>query len=132
MGGWCTTSGGTTSVQADLIDLRRTADTLDGSGDEATSLCLSVGRAAAHLPLKSALLSPGSAADVARRVFELTENGDDVSIQTRVVYARDLGIDLTANDQPMEPLPLATPSTRTKYRPGDASIRTAASMPVEE
>lgn len=41
------------------------------------------------------------------RVFELTENGDDVSIQTRVVYARDLGIDLTANDQPMEPLPLA-------------------------
>lgn len=40
------------------------------------------------------------------RVFELTENGDDVAIETRVVYARDLGIDLTANDQPMEPLPL--------------------------
>ncbi|MFE6994583.1 metallophosphoesterase family protein [Microbacterium sp. NPDC057659] len=40
------------------------------------------------------------------RVFELTENGDDVSIATRVVYARDLGIDLTANDQPMQPLPL--------------------------
>lgn len=72
MGGSCTTSGGTTSVQADLIDMRRTAGTLDGSGDEATSLCLSVGRTAAHLPLKSALLSPGSAADVARRVFDLT------------------------------------------------------------
>lgn len=41
------------------------------------------------------------------RVFELTQNGDDVSIATRVVYARDLGIDLTANDQPMEPTPLA-------------------------
>ena len=41
------------------------------------------------------------------RVFELTESGDDVAIETRVVYARDLGIDLTANDQPMEPLPLA-------------------------
>ncbi|GAA2889637.1 metallophosphoesterase family protein [Microbacterium esteraromaticum] len=40
------------------------------------------------------------------RVFELTENGDDVTIETRVVYARDLGIDLTANDQPMEPRPL--------------------------
>lgn len=40
------------------------------------------------------------------RVFELTESGDDVSIATRVVYARDLGIDLTANDQPMEPTPL--------------------------
>ncbi|WP_169053854.1 metallophosphoesterase family protein [Agromyces sp. H66] len=41
------------------------------------------------------------------RVFELTENGDDVQIATRVVYARDLDIDLTANDQPMDPTPLA-------------------------
>ncbi len=41
------------------------------------------------------------------RVFELTQRGDDVSIATRVVYARDLGIDLTPNDQPMEPTPLA-------------------------
>lgn len=41
------------------------------------------------------------------RVFELTESGDAVSISTRVVYARDLGIDLTADDRPMEPLPLA-------------------------
>ncbi|WP_431806188.1 metallophosphoesterase family protein [Microbacterium paraoxydans] len=41
------------------------------------------------------------------RVFELAESGDQVSIASRVVYAKDLGIDLTANDQPMEPLPLA-------------------------
>ncbi|MCK2027767.1 metallophosphoesterase family protein [Microbacterium sp. SSW1-47] len=41
------------------------------------------------------------------RVFELTESGDQVSIASRVVYAKDLGIDLTADDQPMEPLPLA-------------------------
>ncbi len=41
------------------------------------------------------------------RVFELKEAGDEVTIATRVVYARELGIDLTANDQPMEPLPLA-------------------------
>lgn len=41
------------------------------------------------------------------RVFELTEAGEEVTIATRGVYARDLGIDLTANDQPMEPLPLA-------------------------
>lgn len=40
------------------------------------------------------------------RVFELKETGEDVAITTRVVYARDLGIDLTANDQPMKPLPL--------------------------
>ncbi|UNK72278.1 metallophosphoesterase family protein [Microbacterium sp. H1-D42] len=46
------------------------------------------------------------------RVFELTESGEDVSIETRVVYARDLGIDLTANDQPMEPLPLAPKQER--------------------
>lgn len=41
------------------------------------------------------------------RVFELTQRGDDVSIATRVVYAGELGIDLTPNDQPMEPTPLA-------------------------
>ena len=41
------------------------------------------------------------------RVFELAQTGDDVAIATRVVYARDLGIDLTANDQPMDPTPLA-------------------------
>ena len=41
------------------------------------------------------------------RVFELTQAGDEVDIATRVVYARDYGIDLTANDQPMEPTPLA-------------------------
>ncbi|MFD5866153.1 metallophosphoesterase family protein [Agromyces sp. NPDC127015] len=46
------------------------------------------------------------------RVFELTESGDDVSIATRVVYARDLGIDLTANDQPMQPTPLAAKQAR--------------------
>jgi hypothetical protein len=37
------------------------------------------------------------------RVFELTHAGDEVHITTRVVY--DIG--LTANDQPMEPTPLA-------------------------
>ncbi|MFB4352062.1 metallophosphoesterase family protein [Microbacterium sp. LS_15] len=46
------------------------------------------------------------------RVFELTETGDDVSMATRVVYARELGIDLTADDQPMEPLPLAPKQQR--------------------
>lgn len=52
---------------------------------------------------------PGAARNRMRggRVFELTERGEDVAIETRVVYARDLGVDLSANDQPMEPLPLA-------------------------
>lgn len=71
-GGSCRMAGGGTTVRADLIDMRRTATTLDRTGDEATSLCASVTRTAGHLPAKSALLSPGSAADVARRVLALT------------------------------------------------------------
>lgn len=39
------------------------------------------------------------------RVFELTEQGSDVTYDTRMVFAKDLGIDLTANDQSIDPLP---------------------------
>ncbi|MDN5727842.1 MAG: metallophosphoesterase family protein [Propionibacteriales bacterium] len=41
------------------------------------------------------------------RVFELTETGGGVAMTTRLVTAKEYGIDLTANDQPMEPTPLA-------------------------
>lgn len=40
------------------------------------------------------------------RVFTLTEDGDDVTIDTRMVWARDFDIDLTADDQPIPPAPL--------------------------
>jgi len=40
------------------------------------------------------------------RVFELDEQAEDVLVDTRMVFAKDYGIDLTANDQSMEPLPL--------------------------
>lgn len=40
------------------------------------------------------------------RVFELDENHPDVYADTRLVFAKDLGIDLTANDQPIVPQPL--------------------------
>ncbi|SDE43403.1 metallophosphoesterase family protein [Auraticoccus monumenti] len=40
------------------------------------------------------------------RVFDLTETDDDVTVDTRMVFAEDFGIDLTADDQPMTPLPL--------------------------
>lgn len=40
------------------------------------------------------------------RVFDLTETQDDVTVDTRMVWASDYGIDLTADDQPMTPLPL--------------------------
>lgn len=40
------------------------------------------------------------------RVFELDENADDVLVSTRMVWAKDHGIDLTADDQPMDPSPL--------------------------
>src|SRR5699024_2754569 len=71
-GGSCSLSGGGVSVQADLHDMRRTATILDRSGDEARDLCTDVAASAGDLPMKSALLSPGSAADVAGRVWALT------------------------------------------------------------
>lgn len=40
------------------------------------------------------------------RVYHLTQENDDVTIDTEMVWAKDLGIDLTANDQPIEPAPL--------------------------
>ena len=40
------------------------------------------------------------------RVFELDENQTGLYKGTRLVFAKDLGIDLTANDQPITPLPL--------------------------
>lgn len=40
------------------------------------------------------------------RVFNLDENHDGVLADTHMVFAKDYGIDLTANDQSMDPLPL--------------------------
>ncbi|GAB3759593.1 metallophosphoesterase family protein [Microlunatus parietis] len=45
------------------------------------------------------------------RVFTLTEQHDDIEIDTHMVWAKDFGIDLTANDQPIPPAPL-DPSRR--------------------
>jgi hypothetical protein len=40
------------------------------------------------------------------RVYNLDENTDDVLVETHMVFAKDYGIDLTANDQSMDPLQL--------------------------
>jgi hypothetical protein len=40
------------------------------------------------------------------RVFTLSDEGDDVKVDTEMVWAKDFGIDLTANDQPIPPAPL--------------------------
>lgn len=40
------------------------------------------------------------------RVFELDENAKDIWTGTRLVFARDLGVDMGLTKQPMEPLPL--------------------------
>ena len=40
------------------------------------------------------------------RVFNLDENKEGVLVETHMVFAKDYGIDLTANDQSMDPLPL--------------------------
>ncbi|MFY9634376.1 MAG: phosphoesterase, partial [Cellulosimicrobium cellulans] len=40
------------------------------------------------------------------RVFELDEGHPGIYKDTRLVFAKDFGIDLTANDQPIVPVPL--------------------------
>ncbi|GHH98993.1 metallophosphoesterase family protein [Neobacillus kokaensis] len=40
------------------------------------------------------------------RVFNLDENTNDVLVETHMVFAKDYGIDLTANDQSIPPVPL--------------------------
>ncbi|MBM7585630.1 3',5'-cyclic AMP phosphodiesterase CpdA [Bacillus pakistanensis] len=40
------------------------------------------------------------------RVFNLDENTEDVLVDTHMVFAKEYGIDLTANDQSIDPLPL--------------------------
>jgi hypothetical protein len=39
-------------------------------------------------------------------VFNLDENHEGVLADTHMVFAKDFGIDLTANDQSIDPLPL--------------------------
>ncbi|MEH7336247.1 metallophosphoesterase family protein [Neobacillus drentensis] len=40
------------------------------------------------------------------RVFNLDENKQDVLVETHMVFAKDYGIDLTANDQSSDPAPI--------------------------
>jgi hypothetical protein len=40
------------------------------------------------------------------RVFNLDENHEGVLVETHMVFAKDYGIDLTANDQSISPAPL--------------------------
>jgi len=48
------------------------------------------------------------------RVFNLDENTEDVLVETHMVFAKDYGIDLTANDQSMDPLPLEEEQNKEK------------------
>lgn len=45
------------------------------------------------------------------RVFNLDEKKKDVLVETHMVFAKDYGIDLTANDQSMNPIPLQDDSS---------------------
>ncbi|MGJ7923078.1 metallophosphoesterase family protein [Neobacillus sp. LXY-4] len=40
------------------------------------------------------------------RVFNLDENSNDILVETHMVFAKDYGIDLTANDQSIAPAPI--------------------------
>lgn len=48
------------------------------------------------------------------RVFNLDENTKDVLVETHMVFAKDYGIDLTANDQSVAPGPI--PETKQKEK----------------
>jgi hypothetical protein len=48
------------------------------------------------------------------RVFNLDENKEGVLVDTHMVFAKDYGIDLTANDQSIDPLPLINEKEKIK------------------
>lgn len=50
------------------------------------------------------------------RIFNLDENTDDVLVETHMVFAKDYGIDLTADDQSIDPLPLEEGKTKDKVK----------------
>lgn len=64
-------TGGSVTVDAALQDMRAHARRLDRSGDETRRLARGVATLARHLPAKSALLSPDTAAPVAGRLGAL-------------------------------------------------------------
>lgn len=70
--GFCTSTGGAQSVAADTAGLRTAADLLDRSGDVARDTLGAVTAAALRLPVKAAVISPGSAADITCQVAALT------------------------------------------------------------
>lgn len=50
------------------------------------------------------------------RVFNLDENTEGVLVETHIIFAKDFGIDLTANDQSMDPLPLEDTKNKEKVK----------------
>lgn len=70
----CTVSGGSASTEAQFTDMRSAAGRLGATGGQAGYLRGQVLGIAACLPEKSAILSPGSAVDIAQQVAGLTLN----------------------------------------------------------
>ncbi|MGG1659237.1 metallophosphoesterase [Brevibacillus sp. NRS-1366] len=50
------------------------------------------------------------------RIFNLDENTDDVLVETHMVFAKDYGIDLTADDQSIDPAPLEEDKKKEKVK----------------
>lgn len=70
----CTVSGGAASTQAEFTDMRSAADRLEATSGNAGDLRKGVLGIATSLPEKSAILSPGSAFDIAEKIAGLTLN----------------------------------------------------------
>jgi hypothetical protein len=50
------------------------------------------------------------------RVYNLDENVKDVLVETHMVFAKDYGIDLTANDQSIDPAPLGKDKEKERIK----------------
>ena len=68
----CTISGGPASTQAQFADMRSAAGRLEATAGDTGDLRAGVLGIATSLPEKSAILSPGSAVDVAEKIAGLT------------------------------------------------------------
>ena len=89
-------SGGALSYEANADDMRTTGSSLDRSGDAARGVAGGVIRMSTHLPHKSALIAPRTAARVAQQVTSLTLGRDALPALALRLEATGRGMRLAA------------------------------------
>lgn len=91
----CKVSGASGSTEAHFLDMRTAATRLDASGDDATRLCKGVVSIGLSLPVKSAIMSPGSALQITEQIASLTLHLGSLALRMEFV-ARTLRWSATA------------------------------------